>query len=212
MNSFYDSDTSSAYNEQRILVNFVLFFQIEKHNRSAIEHHTSHVRHQIPMTSSSPAPASSPHSHHHHALKLKLSEQEVERQRRKVRTLEHQLSELERAHGSRIQEFLQERRKEKDREATRLREAATRSDEALTAKERIYKERIMGLESQIETLRDQLSQEMKRRQLLISGNTGVCSHIFRRLARSVNGSFPLSKTRLSSLHGDLFIFAKLKKK
>ena len=150
---------------------FVLIFQIEKHNRSAIEHHTSHVRHQIPMTSSSPAPAS-PHSHHHHALKLKLSEQEVERQRRKVRTLEHQLSELERAHGSRIQEFLQERRKEKDREATRLREAATRADEALTAKERIYKERIVGLESQIETLRDQLSKEMKRRQLLISGNTG----------------------------------------
>ena len=62
-----------------------------------------------------------------------------------------------------------ERRKEKERENLRLRESSMRAEEALTAKERIYRERIHGLEQQIETLRDQLSKEMKRRQLLISG-------------------------------------------
>ena len=56
-----------------------------------------------------------------------------------------------------------------DRDSVRMKESALRAEEALTAKERIYKERILGLEGQIETLRDQLSKEMKRRQLLISG-------------------------------------------
>ena len=120
-----------------------------------------HVRSQIPLTSS--------HQQHHHMLKIKLAEQETERQRRKVRALEDQLAELERAHGSRIQELLAERRKEKDRQSLRQREATMRSEEALAAKERIYKERIRGLEEQIETLRDQLSKELKRRQILISG-------------------------------------------
>merc|ERR1712141_444862 len=39
--------------------------------------------------------------------------------------------------------------------------------------ERIYKERINGLEAQIETLRDQLDKELKRRKIFISDTTGI---------------------------------------
>ena len=65
-----------------------IFIQIEKQKRNISEHQMqqiqqiSHVRHQIPMTSSSmagsggPTATSTPQTHsHHHALKLKLSEQ-----------------------------------------------------------------------------------------------------------------------------------------
>ncbi len=46
-------------------------------------------------------------------------EQENERLLKKIRGLEQQLQELEKAHGDRVQELLRERRRERDRENTR---------------------------------------------------------------------------------------------
>ena len=43
-------------------------------------------------------------------------------------------------------------------------------EESLKAREKIYKERIRGLEEQVELLKDQLAKEMRRRQVFISGN------------------------------------------
>ena len=42
-------------------------------------------------------------------------------------------------------------------------------EEGLKARERIYKERIRGLEEQVEVLKDQLSKEMRRRKVFIAG-------------------------------------------
>lgn len=44
-------------------------------------------------------------------------------------------------------------------------------ESSLTAKEKIYKERIRGLEQQVGVLKEQLSKEMRRRQVFISGKT-----------------------------------------
>ena len=42
-------------------------------------------------------------------------------------------------------------------------------EESLKAREQIYKERIRGLEEQVDLLKDQLAKEMRRRQVFISG-------------------------------------------
>ena len=83
------------------------------------------------------------------------------------------MSELETAHGTRIQELLCERRKEKEKEQRRHKVALDRAGESLAAREQIYKERIRGLEEQIEMLRDQLGKELRRRQIFIEGTSGI---------------------------------------
>ena len=64
---------------------------------------------------------------------------------------------------------LQERRKERDKDNMRQKESIRQMEESLKARERIYKERIKGLEGQTEVLKEQLSKEMRRRQVFISG-------------------------------------------
>ena len=44
---------------------------------------------------------------------------------------------------------------------------------SLSAREKIFKERIVGLEGQVDVLKDQLSKEMRRRQTLIAGSVLV---------------------------------------
>ena len=67
------------------------------------------------------------------------------------------------------QELLQERRRERDKENQRQKESLRQMETSLSAKEKIYKERINGLEGQVDVLKDQLSKEMRRRQTLIQG-------------------------------------------
>lgn len=62
-----------------------------------------------------------------------------------------------------------ERRKEKDKDNTRQKESLAQMEGALATRERIYKERIKGLEQQVEVLKDQLAKEARRRQVFISG-------------------------------------------
>ena len=73
-------------------------------------------------------------------------EQENERLGRKVRGLEQQLSELEILHGKRVQDLLQERRKEREKENYRQKEAVKQIEMTHLAREKIFKERIHGLE------------------------------------------------------------------
>ena len=65
---------------------------------------------------------------------------------RKVRGLEQQLSELEILHGKRVQDLLQERRKEREKENYRQKEAVKQIEMTHLAREKIFKERIHGLE------------------------------------------------------------------
>ena len=138
-----------------------------------------HVRSQIPLVSggvgkdNSGGPHGGSHLHHHNLLKIKIAEQEIERQRKKVKALEEQLSSLENAHVTRIQDILNERRQEKDKEHRRHRVALERNSESLAAREQIYKARIRGLEEQVETLRDQLAKEFQRRHIFIARESGI---------------------------------------
>ena len=56
---------------------------------------------------------------------------------------------LERVHGERIQELLRERRRERDKENARQKETLKQMEDGLRARERIYRERIAGLEEQV---------------------------------------------------------------
>ena len=76
---------------------------------------------------------------------------------------------MERVHNERIQELLRERRKERDKENGRQKDAIKQIETSLGAREKIYKERIRGLEQQVDVLKDQLSKEMRRRQVFITG-------------------------------------------
>ena len=78
------------------------------------------------------------------------------------------IQDLERVHGERIQELLRERRRERDKENGRQKEAIKQMETSLSAREKIYKERIRGLEQQVEVVKDQLAKEMRRRQVFIS--------------------------------------------
>lgn len=102
-------------------------------------------------------------------VKIRILEQENERLQRKIRGLETQLSELEHCHGVRIQELLQERRKEREKDGKRQKESLRSVEDSLKAREKIYKERIKGLEDQVGVLKEQLSKEMRRRQAFITG-------------------------------------------
>jgi hypothetical protein len=43
-------------------------------------------------------------------------------------------------------------------------------ESSLSSREKIFKERINGLEEQVDVLKDQLSKEMRRRQTFIAGS------------------------------------------
>ena len=62
-------------------------------------------------------------------------------------------------HGGRIQELLSDRRRERDKENHRQREALRQMEEGLKARERIYKERIRGLEEQVEDQAGRVSDD-----------------------------------------------------
>jgi hypothetical protein len=68
------------------------------------------------------------------------------------------------------QELLQERRRERDKDNQRQKEAMRQMESSLSSREKIFKERINGLEEQVDVLKDQLSKEMRRRQTFIAGS------------------------------------------
>ncbi len=145
-----------------------------------------HVRSQIPLMGSGGGSAADlltptrPHRHpgsNEYLVKIRILEQENERHLRKIRSLEEQLSELESLHGSRVQDLLQERRKEREKETHRQKETIRQIEMSQLAREKIFKERIKGLEQQVELLKDQLSKELRRRQVLITESRGIGNEI-----------------------------------
>lgn len=58
-------------------------------------------------------------------------------------------------------------RAETEMETERLRSAQNQAEKALESRERSHKQRVRGLEGQVATLKDQLGQEMKKRQQYI---------------------------------------------
>lgn len=134
-----------------------------------------HVRSQIPLMG-----GRSPSGHHAHGeslVKVRLLEQENERLLRKIRSLEQQLTELEMLHGKRVQELLQDRRKEREKESHRQKDVFRQLEVSQSAREKIFKERIQSLEQQVDHFKSQLSKEMRRRQTFIMESSGIANEI-----------------------------------
>jgi chromosome segregation ATPase len=73
--------------------------------------------------------------------------------------------------------LLRDRRHERDKENARQKEAIKQMESSLSAREKIYKERIRGLEQQVEVLKEQLAKEMRRRQMFISSTAGITNEM-----------------------------------
>ncbi len=145
---------------------------LSHHHRSQLDH----VRSQIPLVSGAAA-AGGPHAHAEQMVKVRGLEQDNERLVRKIRGLEQQLSDLELLHGKRVQELLQDRRHEREKESRKQTEIYQQLESSQHSRERILKERIQGLEKQVEILKQQLSKEVRRRQTYILESSGISNEI-----------------------------------
>ena len=105
-----------------------------------------------------------------HLVRIKILEQEVERHLRRVDSLNQQLAELEAQHRTRVEEMLQERKVERERDHTRHASSLKQLEHSLNSRERMYKERISGLEEQVHILRDQLTKEARSRRSFLNSS------------------------------------------
>ncbi|XP_059085482.1 rootletin-like isoform X2 [Tigriopus californicus] len=181
-----------------------IFSQIADDSVDQVDHPV--IRSQIPMMSSQVRGQERMRQTQlqvgEYLVKIRILEQENERLQRKIRGLETQLSELEHCHGVRIQELLQERRKEREKDGKRQKESLRSVEESLKAREKIYKERIKGLEDQVGVLKEQLSKEMRRRQAFITGTSGISSEMSE-LRQNLDQSLFNVSTPVSRLDGQL---------
>lgn len=92
---------------------------------------------------------------------------------RNLTTLQSHAQQLEQNHAQRLLEVTSQHKSELDMQGQRLREAQTQSDKAIAARERIHRQRIAGLEEQINQLKSQLGDEQRRRNDYVSGGAGV---------------------------------------
>lgn len=87
---------------------------------------------------------------------------------RQLQALQVQLAETEQQHAQRLIELTSRHRSETEMETERLRTAQMQAERTLEARERSHRQRVRGLEEQVATLKDQLAQEMRKRQQYIS--------------------------------------------
>lgn len=105
---------------------------------------------------------------------LNTTEQELQESQQQILMLQTQLAEMEQSHS--LCESLVKQRDEAQRESERLRSSYRDMERTLGTRERAHRHRVKGLEEQVSTLKEQLQQEMKRRQpslpstLLSTGN------------------------------------------
>ncbi|KAG9353126.1 hypothetical protein JZ751_017702 [Albula glossodonta] len=93
--------------------------------------------------------------------------------------MQTQLSEMEQSHS--ISEGSARLRDEAQREAERLRIAQREAERTLAARERAHRHRVKGLEEQVSTLKEQLQQEMRRRQPQLPPSlmsSGLAEYVF----------------------------------
>ena len=134
---------------------------------------SEHVRSQIPLLGGRSPSGTGSHAHGENLVKVRLLEEENQRLMRKIKSLEQQLSEIEVLHGKRVTELLNDRRREREKENGRQREVLRQLEGNQSARDKIFKERIQGLELQVNQLKDQLSKEMRRRQTLITESSSI---------------------------------------
>ena len=148
------------------------------------------VRTQIPLLSGRGGGGAESPDCGEHLVRIRLLEQEVERHLRRVASLEQQLAELEAQHGARVEELLGERKLERERDHGRHASSLKQLEHSLNSRERMYKERITGLEDQVTALRDQLTKEARTRRSYIA-NSQLLSSDVSELRRQLDHSLDL---------------------
>jgi len=91
-------------------------------------------------------------------------ELELEDSRKTIQAMQQQLSDTEQSNAKRLIEMSSRHRQESELEIERLRTAQIQSERTLEARERAHRQRVKGLEEQVATVKDQLAQEIRRRQ------------------------------------------------
>ena len=135
------------------------------------------VRTQIPLMSGRAGGGSDSPDCGEHVVRIRILEQEVERHLRRVSVLEQQLSELETQHKTRVEEMLSERKMERERDHTRHTSSLKQLEHSLNSRERMYKERIAGLEDQVHILREQMTREARSRRSFINSSQMINSDV-----------------------------------
>jgi len=87
---------------------------------------------------------------------------------RQIQNLQAHLAQVEQTHSSRLLDITTRHRAETEMEVDRLRSVALQAERTLEARERAHRQRVKGLEEQVSTLKDQMGQEVRKRQQFIS--------------------------------------------
>ena len=133
------------------------------------------VRTQIPLLSGRGGPGGQESGEH--LVRIRILEQEVERHLRRVDSLTQQLAEVEGQHRARVEEMMKERKVEREKDHTRHASSLKQLEHSLNSRERMYKERISGLEEQVHILRDQLTKEARSRRTFLNSSQTLSNDV-----------------------------------
>ena len=164
--------------------------RVESSYTSKLSDHRSDriVRTQIPLLSGRAGPESLECGEH--LVRIRILEQEVERHLRRVDSLNQQLAEVEAQHRVRVEDMMKERKVERERDHTRHASSLKQLEHSLNSRERMYKERISGLEEQVHILRNQLSKEARSRRTFLNSSQ-VLSNDVTELRRQLDQSLDI---------------------
>ncbi|CAF4826729.1 unnamed protein product [Rotaria sp. Silwood1] len=95
-------------------------------------------------------------------------EEENQALQKQVEHLQAALNESEQQHAQRLIDLTTRNRRETEAETERIRTSQTAAERALEAREKAHRARVKGLEEQITTLKEQLHQEMRKRQTFLT--------------------------------------------
>ncbi|KAL8563296.1 hypothetical protein ACOMHN_063958 [Nucella lapillus] len=91
-------------------------------------------------------------------------EEDNEALKLQLQQLQSQLADAEQRHAQRLVDLNTRHRAETEMEMERLRSSQIQAEKMMEARERCHRQKVKGLEEQIHTLKDQLGQELRRRQ------------------------------------------------
>lgn len=112
-----------------------------------------------------------------HQLRIRVLEQEAERHIRRISALENQIRQAEAKTQDRVEQLLKEKRQEREKDHTRHTQEIKHLEHSLNTRERMYKERITGLEGQVHTLKDQISQESRSRRSYLQTSKEISADV-----------------------------------
>ncbi|XP_029655037.1 rootletin-like [Octopus sinensis] len=95
---------------------------------------------------------------------LERLERENRRLQEKANSLQLQLDNVEAKHSKRMVDFVQRHRQDTDQELKKLLKAQSKAEKLLDTRDRVYKQRVSGLQEQVGVLKNELEREIRRKQ------------------------------------------------